>query len=35
MAPDDLMDSTATAFINATIESVDMADWLFHLADAE
>jgi hypothetical protein len=35
MAADVLMDSTATAFINATIESVDVADWLFHLTDAE
>jgi hypothetical protein len=27
--------STATATINAPIEKVDIADWLFHLPDAE
>ena len=35
MAPDVLMESTATAIIRAPIESVDVADWLFHLTDAE
>lgn len=30
-----LMESTATATINAAADAVDVADWLFHLTDAE
>lgn len=35
MAPTVLADSTATAVIDAPIEAVDIADWLFTLGDAE
>lgn len=35
MAPDVLMESIATALIRAPVESVDIADWLFHLTDGE
>ncbi|CAN5859222.1 hypothetical protein BH10ACT9_BH10ACT9_07900 [soil metagenome] len=35
MAPEVLMESTATALIGAPVESVDIADWLFHLTDDE
>ena len=35
MAPKVLTDSTATAAIDAPLESVDLGDWLFTLGDAE
>ncbi len=32
---DVLMESTATATINVALDAVDVADWLFHITDAE